>query len=465
MRIRSIGVALTAAVLAACQASPTASPELTPVSPTSTRPRPPTSPTTIPPDPAPTAIAAADVDPISQARSKIKHIVFLIKENRTFDTLFGTFPGADGATTGRLCDGSTVTLRRAADRTADVEHRFVPALRAMNGGKMNCFDRLWNGRGLQSYVQYQRDQIPNYWSYASHFALADRFFSSVYGPTGIEHLWTIAAQSDRFVDHEDLGQFGTGAGREYCEDRREVAWSFGRLSTEEREEALRLENSFRTAGQIHRFWVKRWPCMDIRTLPDLLSAHHISWKDYRGDNPWVEPFKMIRHIRYGPDWARVVPDSQFVADVRAGRLPAVSWLTPPVGLSDHPPSALCEGENWTVRTLDALMRSPLWRSTLVVLTWDDFGGFYDHVTPPHMDLYGLGPRVPAIIISPWSKQGYVDHDALEFSSVLKTIEELHGLPPLAMRDRVADDILDALDLSGRRAPPLVLRTRACDAAP
>jgi phospholipase C len=402
---------------------------------------------------------------VSDARSRIKHVVFLIKENRTFDTLFGTFPGADGATTGQLCDGSTVKLRRAADRTDDVEHRFVPALRAMNGGRMNCFDRLWNGGRLQSYVQYHDDQIPNYWAYARRYALADRFFSSVYGPTGIEHLWTIAAQSDRFVDHENRGQYGAGPAREYCEDHRELAWSFDRLSPAERDEALRLENSFRTAGRIHRFWVKRWPCVDIRTLPDLLSAHHISWKDYRGDNPWVEPFKMIRHIRYGPDWARVVPESQFVRDVGSGRLPAVAWLTPPVGLSDHPPASLCEGENWTVRTLNALMRSPLWPSTIVVLTWDDFGGFYDHVAPPHMDLYGLGPRVPAIIISPWSKPGFVEHATLEFSSVLKTIEELHGLPPLAVRDRVANDILDAFDFSRRPAPPLVLHPRDCAEVP
>ena len=456
---------IAAQLLGACQAGSAAVPEPTHLrSPAPSR-RPSIAPpaVTIRPQPAPT-IVISDADPIGEARSKIKHIVFLIKENRTFDTLFGTFPGADGTTTGRLCDGSVVRLRRAADRTDDVEHRFVPALRAMNGGRMNCFDRLWNGGRLQSYVQYQRDQIPNYWSYASRFALADRFFSSVYGPTGIEHLWTIAAQSDRFVDHENVGQYGRGPPREFCEDRREVAWSFRALTESEREDALRLENSFWSAGRIQRFWVKRWPCIDIRTLPDLLSAHRISWKDYRGDNPWVEPFKMIRHIRYGHDWARIVPDTRFVTDVRAGRLPAVAWLTPPVGLSDHPPSSMCEGENWTVRTLNALMRSPLWSSTMVVLTWDDFGGFYDHVAPPHMDLYGLGPRVPAIIISPWSRPGYVDHTTLEFSSVLKTIEELYGLPAMAARDRVANDLFDALDFSRPPARPLVLRTRDCGSA-
>src|SRR5262245_21771320 len=228
-------MAVAALVVGACQSSPTSAPlapaplatlPLATSSPASALPRTPS--TTTPPTPAEGGVVGGQATSMDEARSRIKHVVFLIKENRTFDTLFGTFPGADGATTGQLCDGSTVRLRRAADRTDDVEHRFIPALRAINGGKMNCFDRLWNGGRLQSYVQYHRDQIPNYWSYASHFALADHFFSSVYGPTGIEHLWTIAAQSDRFVDHENLGQWGTGPAREFCEDPREVAWSFGK---------------------------------------------------------------------------------------------------------------------------------------------------------------------------------------------------------------------------------------------
>src|SRR5438067_9796212 len=142
---RVVMAAAAAFVLGACHERPTVVPPPAQASPVSEhrappRPTPPLSQPVVGPD--------ATID---QARSRIKHVVFLIKENRTFDTLFGTFPGADGTTTGQLCDGSTVRLRRAADRTDDVEHRFVPALRAMNGGKMNCFDRLWNGGRLQSY--------------------------------------------------------------------------------------------------------------------------------------------------------------------------------------------------------------------------------------------------------------------------------------------------------------------------
>jgi hypothetical protein len=200
-----------------------------------------------------------------------------------------------------------VPLTRALDENPDVEHHFIPALRAMNGGKMNCFDRLWNGRNLESYVQYDREQIPNYWAYAEAFTLADRFFSSVYGPTGPEHLWTIAAQSDRFVDHERPGQFGTGLPREYCDDPAEVAWSFRKLTQEEEEEAFELEEGYWTAGRVMEFWIERWPCFDIPILPDLLEGKGISWKYYRADTPWVDPLRQIRHARFGPMWERRAP--------------------------------------------------------------------------------------------------------------------------------------------------------------
>jgi phospholipase C len=160
------------------------------------------------------------------ARHRIKHVVFIVKENRTFDTMFGTFPGADGARHGRTCSGKLVPLTRAADRTYGANHSFVAGIRAINGGRMNCFNRLWDGGKLVSYVQYHRDQIPNYWAHASHYTLADRFFSSAYGPTMIEHLWAVAAQSDRFVGPDDDGGAGAGPPAQFCEDPVERARSF-----------------------------------------------------------------------------------------------------------------------------------------------------------------------------------------------------------------------------------------------
>jgi phospholipase C len=156
-----------------------------------------------------------------------------------------------------------------------------------------------------------------------------------------------------------------------------------------------------------------------------------------------------------------VPEPSFVPDALAGRLPAVTWLTPPLHLSEHPPGSVCNGENWTVRAIDAVMRGPDWDSTAIVLTWDDFGGFYDHVPPPHVDIYGLGPRVPALLISPWARPGFIDSAPLEFSSVLRMIERVHGMAPLADRDRIAGDLLEAFDFGGAPRPAMPLRERDC----
>jgi phospholipase C len=137
-------------------------------------------------------------------------------------------------------------------------------------------------------------------------------------------------------------------------------------------------------------------------------------------------------------------------------------LIPDRQYSEHPAaSGMCQGENWTVELVNTLMRSPHWRHTVLVITWDDFGGFYDHVAPPHIDLFGLGPRVPALVISPWVRPGLVYHETLEFSSVLKLIERIWDLPSLTRRDRRASDMLAMFDFDQRPSPKLIRRPRDC----
>jgi phospholipase C len=417
-------------------------------------------------DPYPAPVVA-DPSLVARAQRRIDHLIFLVKENRTFDHMFGRFPGADGATSGITCDGSVVPLRAAPDRGPNLQHSFLGGLLAIDGGRMACFDELWGGEDLDSYVQFRRDQIPNYWAYAERFVLADRFFSSTYGPTGVEHLFTVAAQTDRFVDHErdrPPGQYGSnGIPREYCEDPEEWTESFRRLSGAEELDALVLENSRHLLERLRRrYWIHRWPCTDVAVLPDRLEEAGVSWRYYLGANGFVRPFHMVKHIRFGPLWRKIRPDDEFFSDLRDGRLPAVSWLIPDGAYSEHPSAAsMCVGENWTVRLLNVLQRSPTWRSTALVITWDDFGGFYDHVRPPHVDLFGFGPRVPMLLISPWAKRGHVAHQTLEFSSVLKMIETIWELEPLTERDRRASDMLDLFDFTGERRPPLFLRERPC----
>jgi phospholipase C len=399
---------------------------------------------------------------------RIDHVIFLVKENRTFDHMFGTFPGADGATTGERCDGTVVPLAKATDGMAGATHSFAAAITAINGGKMNCFDAIADGRDGHTYAQYSEDQIPNYWAYARRFTLGDAFFASVYGPTFVEHFWIVAAQTNRYVDNQrplddQGGSDGVLGG--YCDDPTERVWSFPRLSPADVRTIYQLEEDADADTLVKDWYRERWPCDDVHTLPDELEKAGISWKYYQSDTPYFDVFRTIPHIYRSPMWDNVVDTSTFVGDVASGNLPAVSWLLPPTAESDHPGyGAMCAGENWTVRTLNALMRSPDWKHTAVFLTWDDFGGFYDHVPPPHIDIYGDGPRAPLIVISPWAKRGSIYHGTSDFSSVLRFIELRWDLPALTSRDRQADPLLGAFDFEQDPQPPLILHERECSEA-
>jgi phospholipase C len=408
---------------------------------------------------ASSAVADPSGDPdgaesqLALARSHIKHVVFLIKENRSFDTLFGGFPGADGPP-GRVpalrTDGSVemVRLRPAHDETADVNHNFVAGLTAVDGGEMDGFSLLESQAPMGAYVWYTKEQLPAYWTYARRYGLADRFFSAVYGPTGPEHLWSIAGSSAGFATFEadqPPQSYGTGSPREYCDDPAERVLRFKDWRESRNRAVMDLEYDAPGTLWHSTFWEVAWPCVkgdpDFETLPDELTAAGVRWREYRGENTYVDPLRQVWRDRHDPAiWGRRTTPERYLKDVSRGFLPQVSWLTPPLEVSDHPPGSLCEGENWTVTMLNALMRKPeLWRSTAVILTWDDFGGYYDHVAPPHSDIYGYGPRVPMIVISPWAKRG-VDHDDMAPDSVLNLIEELFNVDPLHDQ-RIADPSL------------------------
>ncbi len=427
------------------------------------------SPTSSPPTSSPSTHPTKLPDHATQlrlAREKITKIVFLIKENRTFDTLFGLYPGADGATTGKTCDGSTVPLVQAHDNSPGAKHSFLSGIQVINGGKMDCFDQAEGGAGGVPYVQYHGDQIPNYWSYAQHFTLGDRFFSSAYGPTFVEHFWLVASTTNRYVSNEHPDQAGDDNIKGgYCDDRTERIQSFPVLSDEEKRTVFGLEERSQI-DKLEADWITtRWPCDDIKVLPDLLEQAGISWKYYLQQIPIWDVMGTIPHIRYGPMWDNIVGEEAFVTDLQAGVMPDVSWLLPPVDLSDHPDyGTLCNGENWTVRTINAIMQSPEWAHTAIFLTWDDYGGFYDHVPPPHVDIYGYGPRVPLLVISPYARRGFIFHETSDFSSVLRFIEEVNRLPSLGRRDADANDLLDAFDFHQDPIPPLVLNERDCSQA-
>jgi phospholipase C len=385
-------------------------------------------------------------------RSKIQHIVFIVKENRSFDNYFGAFPGADGSTSGMISTGERISLRRAPDRMVrDIGHDWEDARRAMNGGRMDRFDLVRNGNvrnDFLSMTQVLPADIPNYWSYAEHFVLGDRMFSSLAGPSFPNHLYTVASQSGGAYNNPNSLVWGCDA------DERttvEVVDASGAVSN-------------------------KYPCFDFKTVADSLEARGVSWKYYapsKGQHGYIwSALDAIKHIRFSPLWQnRVVPFESFVEDAQRGSLPAVSWLIPDFADSEHPTVnafagttmnvSVCAGENWTTAQINAIMRGPDWASTAIVLTWDDFGGFYDHVPPPEVDDAGLGPRVPLIVISPYVKEGTVSHTVYEFASVLQLIEDRHRLKALGTRELKANSLLDMFDFSQAPAPPLILPLRKC----
>jgi phospholipase C len=305
---------------------------------------------------------------------------------------------------------------------------------------MDRFDMLPNGNlngVMYPYTQMREEDIPNYFAYARNFVLSDRMFSSMNGPSFPNHLFTVAAQSGGALSNPKRGNWGCDA---------------------DPDDSVEVVNS---NGEITR----QPPCFDFQTLADRMEAAGISWKYYapsRGQPGYIwSALDAIKHIRLGSLWTeKVVPDGKFAEDARNGRLPAVSWLVTGIA-SEHPPKSTCVGENWTVAQLNALMEGPDWASTAVFLTWDDFGGFYDHVPPPVLSKFELGPRVPLLIISPYVRKGTVSHTPYEFPSFLAFVEKRFHLSPLTDRDRKANDMLDSFDFSQEPLPPLILKTRSC----
>jgi phospholipase C len=390
----------------------------------------------------------------------ITHVIFIVKENRSFDHYFGQFPGANGATTAVVSDGSTVTLGLAPDTMdRDIDHLWWSSLTGIDGGKMDHFDLIPEANENGDYLgetQQTSQTIPNYWQYAGYYMLGDNMYSSLAGPSFPNHLYTIAAQSGGVYDLPSRGP---------NIQNWQVSWGCDAPSNE----TVPVMNEQTVVTEV-------FPCFNFTTLSDELTTAGVSWLYYApiqntlGYN--FNTLDAISHIRYGSQWTtNDVPTAQFLTDVANGTLPSVSWLVAGGVQSEHPPNSVCDGENWTVQQVNAILQSPTYQNnTAIFLTWDDFGGFYDHVVPPPIDLYGLGIRVPFIIISPYIKlnanggAGYISHTQYEFSSVLKFIEEDFGVPPLTTRDADANDTTDSFDFTQSPRTPLILNQRTCPLA-
>ncbi len=379
----------------------------------------------------------------SSARTMpIQHVVIIIKENRSFDHMFGTFPGANGATTG-MAGSKKIALGHAQLVQGKLAHGWGNSIAAIDSGKMDGFYRY--APHYAAYVQFQQTDIPNYWLYAQNFVLADNFFSSMYGGSFPNHLYFAAADSD------DISDNPTG------ETNKPAAWGC------DSNPGTTAPTKDPVTGQYGHVF----PCVDIPTLPDELNAAGRTWRYYSATSTqygyiW-SVLDAINHIRNGDQWdTNVLPVNNFADDVQT-QLADVTWITPPGNYSDHPGPKLnlCVGEGWSVQIINAIMNSPFWNSTAIFLVWDDFGGFYDHVPPPTVDYFGVGIRVPLLVISPYVKAGTVQHGLTEVSSLLRFSEKVFNLPPITQRDKQANDLMDMFNFNQQPLSPLILTPRQC----
>ncbi len=403
------------------------------------------------PAPTPTPTGGGSVG-FGVGPSKIKHVVFLIQENRSFDNIFGgldnngkPFPNADtasnpnpGEPTPHDHNGNPVTMQQGLlEECYDPDHNHPQSVGEVNGGQMNGFDldpvaTLACAHGatpppdyVYRYVAYS--EVAPYWQMGVQYAISDRMFEPFSSASFGAHLFTVAGQSDRAIDNPSKSPWGCDA-------------PIGTV--------VPIYNESQ-GGETNGLF----PCFSMPTLADALDARGLRWRWYATNNTdfgylW-STYDAINQIRNGPDWSAYVvnPPAQIVTDVGAGTLAAMTWVTPTEATSDHPISTSNLGPAWIASVVDAIGGSQFWNSTAIFVMWDDWGGWYDHVPPPVVGPVGLGIRVPFILISPYAKPGYVSHVAHSSGSVLHFAEEALNLPSLGTEDARADDLADMFNFS------------------
>lgn len=360
------------------------------------------------------------------------HIVVIVQENRTFDNLFATFPGADGTRTGKTHHGSIPLKKGNLESEPSPHNGYLYWLSDYNHGAMNGFDRVPVGNLPGTYVYQYVDpaQIRPYWTLAKEYVLADHMFQTQGSGSFTAHQDLIAGGSainatQSLVDYPDGRPWG-------CDAPGGTATAL-----------ITVTNEY--LGQIGPF-----PCLTYHTLRDSLDAKTIPWRYYTpevGDsfagNLW-NAFDAIAAVRHGPQWGTNVtwPETLVFTDVSNDTLPSVNWVIPSYANSDHSGDSSDTGPSWVAQVVNAIGESSAWDTTAIVLVWDDWGGWYDHVAPPgRRRSGGLGFRVPMIVIAPYAKAGYISHSVYEFGSVVRFIEDNWNLPRLGTTDETARDFV------------------------
>ncbi|MEA2512805.1 MAG: hypothetical protein QOJ59_2292 [Thermomicrobiales bacterium] len=365
----------------------------------------------------------------------IEHFVVLMQENHSFDNYFGTYPRADGVSLD-VCMPVDPTdpdnnecvrpFHIGGHETADLSHIHRTQQRQYRNGAMDGFvwaHRVLGENGDLAMGYYDDRDLSFYWNVADEYVLFDRFFSSAKGGSVANHMFWMTGQAGvESIDEDSIPPEGWG---------------------------------------------------NIRTIFDLLEENGVSWKVYvqnykpevnfrtrgeRGLKPQLIRLPLLSIPRFVDDpelSTKIVDVEQYYEDLRNDALPAVSFIVP-VGASEQPPGSISAGQLFVKRLINALTLSSAWSTSAFMWTYDDWGGWYDHVPPPAVDQFGYGFRVPALLVSPYAKQGYVESTTLDFTSILKFIEENFHLQPLAERDAAATSIASAFDFTQPARPPSIV---------
>ncbi len=383
---------------------------------------------------------------VPAAIHKIKHVIIIMQENRSFDSYFGTYPGADGIPMSHGVPAVCVPQPkgpcvRPYHDTADVDgggpHGVSNAVADIAGGKMNGFvmqrdkaakncinpnDPACTGSGAPDVMGYHTGaEIPNYWAYAKNFVLDDHMFEPVKSWSLPDHLYIVSAWSAKCRNRSPMSCVNDIVGPDGISQFQSAV-----------EDELRAGKT-----SIDLAWT------DITWL---LYAHHVSWAYYvqTGTQPdcsndsaltcnpvrqgaatpgiW-NPLPLFGDVQQDHQLHNIMPLGAYLDAARAGTLPAVSWIVPSQPDGEHPPASVHQGQAYVTALINAAMKSPDWSSTAIFLAWDDWGGFYDNVQPPRVDGDGYGLRVPAMVISPYARTGYIDHQILSSDAYLKFIED------------------------------------------
>ena len=379
---------------------------------------------------------AAQADP--RPSTPIEHFVFLFQENHTFDNYFGTRPGVDGIPPGTCMPVVAGTkkpcvkpMHLGGRAVTDLGHTEEAFRRQYNGGRMDGFvesnsDHEQDGSIAMGY--YDDRDLPYYWNIADEYVLFDRFFSSAFGGSVKNHMYAVAAHPGATGEREQIPADGWG----------DLPTIFDRLDE---------------AGITWKFYIQNYdPEITFRTRDKVEEV------DRAAQVIWAPVLAFGRYLDDPETFSRIVDMEEYYEDVANGTLPAVSYLVPS-GASEHPPGSIQAGQRFVRSLLNELMRSTLWDRSAFLWSYDDWGGWYDHVPPPRVDDHGLGFRVPALLVSPYARRGFVGSETSEFSSVLAFIERNWGLEPLTRRDAETSDLMYAFDFDRPPRDPVLLDTR------